>query len=126
VPSRRDGPPDPLGKRALFWVPAAQASGEAGGAGAATVSMPIGKRALYSGAHLEDEEGWESGAPVPHRGTFVVRCQRCSQVSSVGLLDLVRFQLPVGIWFPRGRFDRRMTCPGCRRRSWCSVTLRRG
>jgi hypothetical protein len=54
-----------------------------------------------------------------------VKCERCSEVSSIGVLDLLKFQLPVGIWLPRGRFDRRMKCPACHKRSWCSVTLRR-
>ena len=63
---------------------------------------------------------------LARRGTVKVECQRCSQVSSVGLFDLLKSQLPMGIWLPRGRFDRRMTCPACRKRSWCSVTLRRG
>jgi hypothetical protein len=46
-------------------------------------------------------------------------------VSRIGLVDLVLFQLPFGYWLPRGRFDRRMTCPACRRRTWASVTWRR-
>lgn len=126
-PSRREGPPDPLGKRALFWVPHAQVNGEAGGAGAATVPLPAGKRALYSAPPPEEHEhASESAAPEAQRGNFKVQCQRCSQASSVGLLDLLRLQLPIGMWLPRGRFDRRMTCPACHTRSWCSVTLRRG
>jgi hypothetical protein len=28
-------------------------------------------------------------------------------------------------WLPRRPFDRWMTCPACRRRSWTSVTLTR-
>jgi hypothetical protein len=43
----------------------------------------------------------------------------------VGLLDLLIYQFPVGAWLPRGKYDRRMTCPSCRKRAWCSVTLRR-
>jgi hypothetical protein len=126
VPSRREGPPDPLGKRALFWVPSAQVNGDSGSAGAATVALPLGKSALYSGARVEEPgDSVDSGTPGTHRGTVKVECQRCGGVSSIGLLDLLRLQLPVGIWLPRGRFDRRMTCPTCRTRSWCSVTLRR-
>jgi hypothetical protein len=125
VPPRRDGPPDPMGKRALFWVPP-QMGGVSRGASAATVPLPVGKRALFSGANPERAEGEQEPGPPVARGTFVVACQRCSQVSSVGVLDMLRFQLPFGIWLPRGRFDRRMTCPSCRKRSWCSVTLRRG
>lgn len=137
-------PPDPLGKRALYWVPSASGRGGDAGPGAnpegeggsedgggetftdSTDSFPAGKRALYSGAPLSTDSGhdvpetsWEGSGP------FTVRCQRCDHVSHVGLLNLLIFQLPLGIWLPRGRFDRRMTCPSCRKRSWCSVTLRR-
>jgi hypothetical protein len=130
VPSRREGPPDPLGKRALFWVPGAAAqsgSGDSGGtSGAATVPLPDGKHALYSRAFPDrHDDVSNAGGSVAGRGTVKVECQRCSQVSSVGLYDLLKSQLPLGIWLPRGRFDRRMRCPACHTRSWCSVTLRR-
>jgi hypothetical protein len=114
--AKRDRSPDPLGKRALFSVPT---DAEVGGSTA-------GNRPQHSGGDPEN-----ATAPVtkerPSRGRswFTVRCQRCRQVSRVSLLDLLIFQLPVGAWFPRGKFDRRMTCPSCRKRSWCSVTLRR-
>jgi len=124
VPSRREGPPDPFGKRALFWVPEpapdlAESSGVAG--------MGFGKRALYSGSRPEPADARVLiDPPGVESGTFVVRCQRCEAVSSVGLLELARAQFPLGIWLPRGRFDRRMRCPACHKRSWCSVSLRRG
>jgi hypothetical protein len=128
VPTRRDKAPDPLGKRALFWVLAA---GESTGPGQdvsgseTTVALPVGKRALYSGAHPQrDSILATTGNPLVERGTFTVECERCHQTSHVGVLDLLIFQLPIGIWLPRGRFDRRMTCPSCRKRAWCSVTLR--
>jgi hypothetical protein len=86
---------------------------------------PLGKRALYSGVrHEEDSARTTSQDPLAARGAFTVQCQRCRQVSHVGLLDLLIFQFPIGVWIPRGRFDRRMTCPSCRKRAWCSVTLR--
>lgn len=131
MPSRREGPPDPFGKRALFWVP--EPAPDLGGAGAEG-AIPLGKRALYSGSRpepaeaafvAEDAAGAATGG-VGEGGTFVVRCQRCGEVSPVGLLELLRSQFPVGIWLPRGRFDRRMRCPACHRRSWCSVTMRHG
>jgi hypothetical protein len=103
--------PDPLGKRALYGAPAAAADR------ASPLVLPVGKRALYSAAHPQR-------VPVAGRGSFTVRCQRCRQTSHVGFLDLLIFQFPVGVWLPRGKFDRRMTCPSCRKRSWCSVTLR--
>jgi hypothetical protein len=120
--------PDPLGKRALYWAPSAVAGAdEPGDASSPTTVLPVGKRALYSGASAEaDDPSTTSDNPLVGRGTFTVRCQRCRQLSRVGLLDLLIFQFPIGVWVPRGRYDRRMTCPSCRKRSWCSVTLRRG
>jgi hypothetical protein len=119
--------PDPLGKRALYWAPAA-AVGEddPGDPSSPPTVLPVGKRALYSAAGAEADSA-ESTAdnPLIGRGTFTVRCQRCRQQSRVGLLDLLIFQFPIGVWVPRGRFDHRMTCPSCRKRAWCSVTLRR-
>jgi hypothetical protein len=126
VPSRREGPPDPLGKRALFGAPP-HLGAELGIAGGVTVPLREEESAIYSGVHLDQGDGGlSSGTPAAQRGTFVVECQRCNQGSSIGVLDLLRLQLPVGVWLPRGRYDRRMTCPVCRKRSWCSVTLRRG
>lgn len=127
--SRGDRAPDPLGKRALFWVPlATEVGGEgAGGSSGTTVALPVGKRALYSGAQPEcDSVVATSENPLDERGAFTVECRRCRQTSHVGVLDLLIFQLPVGVWWPRRRFDHRMTCPSCRKRAWCSVTLRRG
>jgi hypothetical protein len=126
--SRGDKIPDPLGKRALFWVPSTGEAGgdEPGSHAAATVALPVGKRALYSGALPESDSFLATSAnPLAERGAFTVACQRCRQTSRVGLLDLLIFQLPLGIWLPRKRFDHHMTCPSCRRRAWCSVSLRR-
>jgi hypothetical protein len=122
--SRSDSAPDPLGKRALFWVPSVgeEVSIEQG----LSAALPVGKRALYSGA-LPDPESLAttSGNPLDERGNFTVACARCRQVSHIGVLDLLIFQLPLGVWRPLRRFDHRMTCPSCRKRTWCSVTLRR-
>jgi hypothetical protein len=122
--SRSDKAPDPLGKRALFGVPSAGES-EPGVSGT-TVALPVGKHALYSGALPEpDSLAMTSGNPLDERGSFTVECARCRQTSRVGVLDLLIFQFPVAVWRPWGRFDHRMTCPTCRKRAWCSVTLRR-
>ena len=122
----RDKAPDPLGKRALFWVPSAAEASTEGNAAGSTVALPVGKRALFSGARPEhDSLLATSGNPLADRGSFSVLCERCHQSSHVGVLDLLIFQFPVGVWLPRGRFDHRMTCPVCRKRAWCSVTLRR-
>jgi hypothetical protein len=121
-----DKAPDPLGKRALFWVPSDREEGTGGAAAGSTVALPVGKRALFSGARAEhDSLLATSGNPLADRGTFTVLCERCHQSSHVGVLDLLIFQFPLGVWLPRGRFDHRMTCPVCRKRAWCSVTLRR-
>ncbi len=125
-PRARDKAPDPLGKRALFWVPSGSEGGSRAPAAGTTVALPVGKRALFSGARPErDSMLATSGNPLADRGTFTVACERCGQTSHVGVLDLCIFQFPVGVWLPRGRFDHRMTCPVCRKRAWCSVTLRR-
>ncbi len=115
-----------MGKRALFWVPSAGEGDAQGSATGSTVALPVGKRALFSGARPEpDSLLATSGNPLADRGTFTVRCERCSQTAHVGVLDLLIYQFPVGVWLPRGPFDHRMTCPVCRKRAWCSVTLRR-
>jgi hypothetical protein len=117
--------PDPLGKRALYWVPS---PGDVAGRekDPSAVALPVGKRALYSGARPQpDSVRSTSDNPLVERGGITVKCERCGQLSHIGLLDLLIFQFPVGAWIPRGRFDHRMTCPSCRRRAWCSVTLRR-
>ena len=123
---QEDKTPDPLGKRALFWgVPSAE-PGPTGTRGAASVAMPLGKRALFSSAPVEpDSAAVTSENPLAAHGAFTVECQRCRQTSRVGVLDMLIFQFPIGYWLPRRRFDHRMTCPSCRARAWCSVTLRR-
>jgi len=125
--TRRDKPPDPLGKRALFGVPSAgEPPAGAPGSSETTVALPVGRRALFSGLRPQrDSPVTTSLNPLAERGTFTVECERCRQASHVGVLDLLIFQLPIGVWLPRGRFDHRMTCPSCRVRAWCSVTLRR-
>ncbi len=117
--AKSEQPADPLGKRALYGTPSATANR------ASPLVLPVGKRALYSAARPQ-RVGEEAGADqrVARGRAFTVRCQRCRQTSHVGFLDLLIFQFPVGVWLPRGKFDRRMTCPSCRKRSSCSVTLR--
>lgn len=117
-------PPDPLGKRALFWAPPTTGAGPVDDASAAS-PVTLGKRALYSTAPADEPGGATGDNPVTGRGRFVVTCSRCRQARRIGLVDLVIYQFPVGVWLPRGRFDRWMTCPACRRRVWASVTLRR-
>ncbi len=125
APSEKE--PDPLGKRALFWAAPTQSGGVGSESAGATVARPLGKRALFSAAPPQsDSLAAASENPLAERGAFKVECQRCKQTSHVGFLDMVIFQFPIGIWRPRRRFDHRMTCPSCRKRAWCSITLRRG
>jgi hypothetical protein len=91
------------------------------------ISLPVGKRALFSAAPVEpDSAAVTFENPVAAHGAFTVECQRCRQTSRVGALDMLIFQFPIGYWLPRRRYDHRMTCPSCRVRAWCSVTLRGG
>ena len=62
--------------------------------------------------------------PLPARGPLTVACSRCGSVTRVGLVEFLALQFPVGAWLPGRTFDRWMTCPACRRRTWTSVTLR--
>jgi hypothetical protein len=121
------GGPDPLGKRALFWMPVestAPDSKPATGQGSPRRARPLGKHALYTDATADlHTTPPPSGDPMPERGLFTVTCSTCGQASRIGLLDLLVLQFPFGIWFPGRTFDHKMTCPSCRRRTWLSVTL---
>lgn len=145
TPPRRRTSPDPLGKRALFWVPpqappprpgraplaSTRPAGRSGGrratAAGAGGAVPLGKHALYSGAVASpgSTPPADPENPVADQGPVTVECGRCGAVRRIGLLDLLIYQLPVGLWLPRRRFDHRMTCPACKKRAWMSVTLRR-
>jgi hypothetical protein len=132
------GGPDPLGKRALFWMPVAPTvpvdADDPTPSRGRNVARPTGKHALYSTggtAPLSSETGGPvpstvaSDDPLPDRGRFTMVCSSCEAVTRVGLLDLVVLGFPVAVWLPRGTFDRRMTCPACRRRTWVSLSLTR-
>ena len=141
-----DGP-DPLGKRALYWMPVDEeaVAGDGGDAdrgpvhGARPVrfdpkgrhARPAGKHALYSEATPAGEAVAATSTvtatePRPARGVLTVTCSSCGSISRVGLVEFALLQFPVGAWLPRGTFDRWMTCPACRRRTWTGVTLSRG
>jgi hypothetical protein len=134
--------PDPLGKRALFWmpvepeadvvedVPPIREEAHAPHRHANRHARPVGKHALFSDATPagEDEEitwGVAAADPLPPHGLFTVSCSSCGSVTRIGLIELLRCQLPVPVWLPRRVFDRWMICPSCRRRTWASVTLTR-
>ncbi len=108
VPS---GAPMPSG-----WIPVA------------AMPAPTGRHALFSAATPAGEEEGPEGSPsgpLPSRGILTVACSSCGSVTRVGILDFLWLQLPFGVWLPRRVFDRWMTCPACRRRTWTSVTLSR-
>jgi hypothetical protein len=93
-------------------------------------ARPAGKHALFSAATPASEhEAATSTAdgtdPLPPRGALSVACSSCGAVSRVGVFDFLLLQFPFAAWLPRRTFDRWMTCPACRRRTWTSVTLAR-
>ena len=133
--------PDPLGKRALYWMPVeaeAEVATDDTGSGAPRRHLPgegrharpAGRHALFSDATPADDPEPERATvtaddPLPKRGLLTVTCSLCGSVTRVGMVEFVVLQLPFGAWLPRRSFDRWMTCPACRRRTWTSVTLTR-
>lgn len=135
---------DPLGKQALYWMPVeAEAAvdeadadrthrveaGQAPG-GRARHARPAGRHALFSDATPANEpEGYRATVtaddPLPPTGILSVACSSCGSVTRVGAFEFLVLQLPFGAWLPRRTFDRWMTCPACRRRTWTSVTITR-
>jgi hypothetical protein len=131
--------PDPLGKRALFWMPVGAAAEDPGASGPggdgapggpARHVRPAGRHALFSDATPADEPDRAAATataddPAHARGLLTVACSRCGGVSQVGLVEFAVLHLPVAAWLPGRRFDRWMTCPACRARAWTSVTRTR-
>ena len=134
--------PDPLGKRALYWMPVeteADGDAELDGPNGVTApdevspkvprhARPAGRHALFSdatpaGEPERDRAGATAADPVHNRGLLTVACSRCGSVTRVGIIEFLVLQFPVGAWLPGRTFDRRMRCPACRQRAWTSVTL---
>jgi hypothetical protein len=136
-------PLDPLGKRALFWMPVDEqvavgtdhpttrtSRGTAPGAptSGSRRARPAGKHALFSVATPSGDDETPTAAPtatdpMPDRGILTVECSACGSVTRIGLLDFALLQVPFGFWVPGRTFDHRMRCPACRRRAWTGVTL---
>jgi len=121
--------PDPLGKRALFWMPVDEEAADEEPS-SRTHARPAGRHALFSAPTPAQEgdparPGGSGSDPLPARGIFTVSCSTCGSVSRVGLVELLFLQFPWAAWLPGRVFDRWMTCPACRRRTWTSVTLSR-
>ena len=138
-----DGP-DPLGKRALYWMPVGPEAGSDPvddvathrvdpsnpAAGRVPHARPAGKHALFSdatpaGEPVRDRSTVTADDPLPPKGVLAVACSTCGSVTRVGVVRFLVLQLPVGAWLPGRTFDRWMTCPACRRRTWTSVTFAR-
>jgi hypothetical protein len=140
---------DPLGKRALFWVPvdgervddppppvarpAAPRVPRPAGAVLPLAQRPArtrreltGKRALFSPP--EPAPAHDGAAPVGQRragpglGAVQLRCATCGRWSAVSVLQFARLHLPFFLWRPGPGFARFMTCPACRRRAWISAS----
>ncbi len=135
---------DPLGKRALYWMPVesrvvvTQESGaeEPVSRGNDVPRPPTGRRrARPAGKHAVDSTAvgpseadaagfTDTGTDaLPLRGLLAVECSACGSVTRVSVLDFLMLHFPFGAWVPGRTFDHRMTCPACRRRAWTSVTL---
>ncbi len=138
--------PDPLGKRALYWMPVEPKvagrddhdvavgktlrSQPVPSQPAERRSRPTGRHALFSAATPASEHEPATATatasdPLPPDGSLTVTCSSCGSVSRVSVFDFLLLQLPVWFWLPGRRFDRWMACPECRRRTWTSVTRAR-
>lgn len=146
---------DPLGKRALYWRPVDAAPRQAGERRkqAATDGRrgATGKRALYSQAggrpagvkavrkaeaprvpnrtrmSLPREEAAADvlADPLRGQGPLLITCSSCGVETRVRVADFLFFLFPVPLLLPGRKFDRYMTCPSCRRRTWVGVTVSR-
>lgn len=120
---------DPFGRHALFSAPErVEAEGDPRATGA-TRAEPAGRRALFTDPSAGDEAAParatrrdDSSATT---GVLAVTCSTCGASARVGIVEFLALQLPFGAWLPRRTFDRWMTCPVCRRRTWTSVSLAR-
>jgi hypothetical protein len=96
---------DPRGKRALFEAPAATAAETS-----PTEAPRRGRDALFSTSRREP-------------GTVVVECSSCGARTRVALTDAIRRLLSFSLFVPllKPRQPHRITCPACRRRTWCRI-----
>jgi hypothetical protein len=88
---------DPLGKRALFEMPAVDIPGD-----------EDGPEAVFN--HTRPADG------------VTIECSRCGDTSHVPIADALMSIAKLTIWLPGPRFNRWMTCPSCDRRAWCRVS----
>jgi hypothetical protein len=120
-----DGP-DPLGKRALFWAPAARVEDQI--RPGEEEEEDIGKYALFSRFSDEPDEQ----PPVSARSTrggsrgvvppVEVHCSSCGARSEVDVVGYLALHVPFFLWRPGRGFTRFMTCPSCRSRTWLSAS----
>jgi hypothetical protein len=98
---------DPLGRRALFSVPAQE------------VPLPEPEAPERDGTG----GGWTVFSARQRRpGTVVLECSACQARTRVGWLEFLRRHFPVWLWLPWRRHSRWMSCPACDRRTWLAVS----
>jgi hypothetical protein len=98
TPERRD----PSGKEALF-----SASG--------AVTPPAGDN-----GHHDGKEALFS-MPAARLGTLVVECSACRVRSPLSLVELLARLAMISVWYPFRRYPHWMSCPSCRRHTWCRI-----
>lgn len=101
-------PPDPLGKRALFEAPPAEAEDLLRSDPLVGGDKPEGRAALYS-----------SGPRRP--GTSVLECSHCGTRSRMSTIEAMVRVLAVSAWIPGLRYNRWVQCPQCIRRTWSRI-----
>jgi hypothetical protein len=97
---------DPQGRRALFETP-----------------VDAARDTLRSGKPRDGKDALYSTGPR-QGGTVVVTCAGCRARTRVNLTDLGLRWLTGTVWIPGRRNGHWMRCPGCQRRTWCSVAWR--
>ena len=97
---------DPSGKRALFGAPVDVADDLLHG------HDRSGKDALFS-------------VGAPESGTARISCSRCQERTRVSLTDLGVRVLKLSVWNPLRRHSHWITCPACKHRAWCHVSVTR-
>lgn len=128
-------PPDPMGKRALFWAPAMRDDPSAPPEGDGRPPEELGRRALFSAVagpgatRAGSSRGGAARAPGSGFGwPFGVEltCSRCGAQTAVDPVRFALLHLPLWLWLPvPGRaFTRLIRCPSCAHRSWMKAALR--
>lgn len=96
---------------------------------------PSGKRALFGAPvdvaddllHGHDRSGRDAlfSVGAPESGTARISCSRCQERTRVSLTDLGVRVLKLSVWNPLRRHSHWITCPACKHRAWCHVSVTR-